>query len=240
MNYADILGRMHKQGTRPEFLPSFGRRQGKGLTSRRQALLRDLLPQLQLTVPESGRLDATVMIPGARELWLEIGFGGGEHLLQLARNHPDKGFIGAEPFINGVAKLLDPLEREKLGNIRIVPDDIRPVMKALPDACLQRIYLLFPDPWRKSRHYKRRILSHAFLDEAARLLPRGGILQLATDHRDYSVWMLEHILARRDFSWQAESCRDWQEPPAEWVSTRYEQKAKEQGRQPVYLRLTRQ
>jgi tRNA (guanine-N7-)-methyltransferase len=229
-------------------LPSFGRRQGRKLKLTKQDLLSEMLPRYLLTAEEGLHpIKAMHEAEGSEgqevfpnKIWLEIGFGGGEHLYQLAKNHPTVLMIGAEPYMHGVGSLLKYMANDDAPNIRIVPDDMRPVMKLLPDGSVERIYLLFPDPWRKARHYKRRILSHLFLDEAARLLPKGGVLQLATDHQDYSVWMLEHIFQRKDFAWAAQSYRDWHEPPAEWVPTRYESKAKKQGRLPVYLKLIRQ
>ncbi len=240
MNCADISVPMQKPATRPEHLPSFGRRLGRKLTPHKQWLLDEFLPQLVLKAPEPGKLNTACIVPGAREIWLEIGFGGGEHLAALAKEYPDVAMIGAEPYLNGVVKLLGKIEREGIKNIRLVPDDVRPVMDALPDHSLQRIYLLFPDPWPKQRHYKRRIVTQAFLDNVARLLPQGGVLQLATDHYDYSVWMFEQLLQRMDFKWQADSFRDWHLPPQNWTQTRYEAKTGKQGRQPVYLKFIRQ
>lgn len=221
-------------------LRSFGRRHGRKLREHPQQLVETLLPRLQLSAPvDGGRLDAKALQGDKRALWLEIGFGAGEHLLQLAQNHPDVMMIGGEPYMNGVSLLLKAIEKTKVENIHIVPDDIRPVMKALPDGSLERIYLLFPDPWPKRKQQKRRILNHAMLDEMARLIPAGGILQLATDHYDYSVWMLEHLHQRPEFTWQAESVHDWHEPPTHWVPTKYETKTRAEGRQPVYLRFIR-
>ncbi len=243
---------------------TFGRRIGRGLTPEKRALVSNFLPEFCLEVPASGQLNAAEVRQDKRAIWLEIGFGGGEHLWQLSQNNPDVMMIGGEPFINGVASLLELIEKsylqqqpdqvgggEAVGsgaalapvreaqNIRIVPNDIRPIMKALPDASLERIYVLFPDPWPKSRHHKRRIINRDVLDDAARLLPSGGILQLATDHADYSVWMLEQLLAHPAFAWQAECYKDWHEPPQGWVATRYETKTRAEGRQPVYLKFTR-
>lgn len=232
MNSANISAQVlpHDKPHNEKPLPSFGRRQGRKLNATKVRLLEELLPRFKL-----GNLTD---LP--QPLWMEIGFGGGEHLHQLAKNHPEVTIIGAEPYLHGISSLLKHIEDEPVENIRIVPDDIRPVMQALPAGSVQRVYLLFPDPWRKTKHYKRRIFNHKFLDEVARLLPKDGILQLATDHRDYSVWILEHIQQRQDFKWVSESFKDWHEPPTEWVSTRYELKAKQQGREPVYLKLIRQ
>lgn len=229
-------------------LPSFGRRQGRKLRTVKQDLLREVLPGYLLTTEENSNPSEARREAGGSEAlgacpqktWIEIGFGGGEHIHQLALQRPEANIIGGEPYLHGICNLLKLLQTQPAHNLRIVPDDIRPVMQALPAGSVERVYLLFPDPWRKLRHHKRRIFNHHFLDEVARLLPPGGILQLATDHRDYSVWMLEHLLTRKDFRWQANSCHDWQNPPEGWISTRYEQKAKAQGRDAVYLRLIRQ
>lgn len=235
MNSADISAQVPPQNKlhNEKPLPSFGRRQGRKIKSTKQDLLSEMLPRYLWTAEGDSN-------PTTKKIWLEIGFGGGEHLYQLAKNHPEVLMIGAEPYWHGVASLLKHIATEDAPNIRIVPDDMRPVMQAMPNGSVERVYLLFPDPWRKARHYKRRIFNHSFLDEVARLLPKGGVLQLATDHRDYSVWMLEHIQQRQDFKWVSDSFRDWHEPPTEWVPTRYELKAKKQGREPVYLKLIRQ
>jgi tRNA (guanine-N7-)-methyltransferase len=257
----------------PAPLRSFGRRHGRKLRDQPQWLVDNLLPSLRITLPEEGRIDISALKGDKRALWLEIGFGSGEHLLQLAQKHPDVMVLGAEPYMNGVARLLASIAEQKpdilnvlqeLGipaqgaarsvgfgvqspqrtkcnesNIRIFPDDVRLLMQALPDASLERIYLLFPDPWPKRKQQKRRILNYILLDEIARLLIPGGVLQLATDHYDYSVWMLEHLHQRPEFIWQADSCRDWHEPPEHWVATKYETKTRAEGRQPVYLRYLR-
>ena len=227
----------------PEFLSSFGRRIGRRLKPQKQQLIDELLPRLQVAAPKDA---VTKLVPAhlfpesqAAPIWLEIGFGGGEHLASLAQTHPSVNFIGAEPYYNGVASLLEKIEQEAITNIRVVADDIRPVMKALPDGTLERIYLLFPDPWPKPRHFKRRIVSQEFLAEVERLLPVGGILQLATDHYDYSVWMFEQVLQRTALRWTAGTHDDWHEPPKDWQVTRYETKTRAEGRKPVYLRFER-
>ena len=167
--------------------------------------------------------------------WLEIGFGAGEHLFHFAKNHPDKKVIGAEPYWNGIAKLLVQLEETPLPNLSIIPDDIRPWLQALPAASLDGVYLLFPDPWPKKGHHKRRILNHALLDLIAHALKPNGLLRIATDHVDYSVWMMEHLLTREDFTWTAQSVQDWHEPFTDWQQTRYQRKTTQEGRLPIFL-----
>lgn len=170
-----------------------------------------------------------------RVVRLEIGFGSGEHLAAQARANPNVGFIGCEPFINGVVKLLAVIETESLQNIRLFTDDARRLCAALAPESIAHIDILFPDPWPKSRHHKRRLLSHKTLAMLHRIQPAGGTLQLATDHRDYSAWMLEHLRDSKHYEWLAECAADFEQPPASWVQTRYQRKTSEQGREPVFL-----
>lgn len=190
-------------------------------------------------MPEDGRLDPAQLFPAARELWLEIGFGGGEHLASQARAHPDVGFVGVEPFVTGVARLLAEMTAGGLGNIRIFPDDARLLLPALPDGSLGRIFVLFPDPWPKKRHHKRRIVNPETVAEFARLLRPGGELRIATDDVGYARWILAACLAEPRLEWLAERAADWRERPADWPPTRYEQKALAAGRRPVYFRFRR-
>ena len=224
-----------------EFLPSFGRRQGHKLREPHQRLFETLLPRLRLTPLAKGEFyQADAIVPGSHGLRLELGFGGGEHLAAQARLHPGIGFIGGEPFVNGVASMLAHIQKDGLSNIRVVDDDIRPVMASLPDGCLEGIYVLFPDPWPKRKHFKRRVVQQAFLLEAARLLKPVGFLLLATDHVDYSCWMLEQMAGVKElFAWQAEVMADWHNPPEGWTPTRYEMKTRAEGREPVFLRYVR-
>ena len=168
--------------------------------------------------------DPRAMMPGAREVWLEIGFGGGEHLATQAANVPDVLVLGAEPFINGVASALRHIEEAELGNIRLHAGDARDLMGRLPDASLARIFILFPDPWPKVRHRKRRLFDAAFLVEAARLLAPGGRLRFATDWADYADQALAAVAADPRWLWTAEAADDWRRAPADHVATRYEAK----------------
>lgn len=212
-------------------LRSFGRRKGRNLRPTKQGLFDDLLPRLQMSLPQAAGLKPQSSV------WLEIGFGGGEHLAHLAGLHPEVQFIGCEPYVNGVAGLLSHIDEHKLKNIRIYSDDARDLVAALPDNSLERVFVLYPDPWPKTRHNKRRIISAEFLDALARVMKEGAELRLATDSADYATWMLERLLANKNFQWTAKTCDDWLNPPPEWISTRYEQKALA-GR-PTYLNFKR-
>ena len=168
-------------------------------------------------------------------VWLEIGFGAGEHLAAQAEAHPAVGFIGCEVFENGVAKLLAEIEQHQLSNIRLFLDDARLLLAALSEASLARVFILFPDPWPKLRHHKRRIVSRTTLDALARVMIDGAELRLATDDRGYLAWMLEHTTRHPDFQWLARRPADWRNRPSDWPATRYEQKAIAAGRRPTFL-----
>ena len=218
----------------------YGRRQGPKLRPGRRRLLDELLPRVGFSVEPGARLDpATLFDPRPRAVWLEIGFGGGEHLEIQAARHPELGFLGVEPFRNGVARLLEAVERRDLANVRVLMDDARLLLEALADASLERVFILFPDPWPKARHHKRRIVNPATVRELARVLRPGGELRLATDDAAYARWMLEVLLAEPRFDWLAERAADWRELPPDWVPTRYEAKARAAGRRPVLLRFAR-
>ncbi len=199
-----------------------------------------LLPQLGFAVPESGQLDPRALFATPVEaVWLEIGFGAGEHLAAQAKAHPELGLIGCEVFENGVVKLLAELQRLALGNVRVLMDDARLLLAALPEASLARVFILFPDPWPKLRHHKRRLVAPATLDALARTMCDEAELRLASDDADYLAWMLEHATAHPDFAWLARRPGDWRERPADWPPTRYEQKALAAGRSPAFLRFRR-
>lgn len=218
----------------------YGRRQAKPLRPRPQRLVTDLLPTLAVTPDHVGALIAA----WEGRVWLEVGFGGGEHLAWQAARHPDTLMLGAEPFLNGVGKLLGLIEDQGLTNIRILHGDVRPLMAALPDQSVDRLFVLHPDPWPKKKHHKRRMISPAFLDQAARILPPGGHLRVSSDIPDYVRWTLMHIQRhnRREmtFRWTARRRRDWTVRPEDWPQTRYEAKALREGRSPAYLDFIRQ
>ena len=201
-----------------------------------QELIRNLLPQRSL--PE-GRLDLADLFPGLTSFAFEVGFGGGEHLAAQAEQNPGTGFIGCEPFTNGVAKLLTQIKTRSLSNVRVVPDDARDVLVRLPDASLSIFFILFPDPWPKLRHHKRRFVQTETLTQIARALKRGGELRIATDHMDYAAWALVHLMRDLRFEWHACRAADWRARPDDWVATRYEQKALNAGKNCIYLRFFR-
>jgi tRNA (guanine-N7-)-methyltransferase len=230
-----------KNGEREERdLRSYGRRRGRKPSARQAALLEHELPRvaLSLSLPPPARL-GDLFAPAVEEVWLEIGFGGGEHLLWQARANPHVGLIGCEPFEDGVVKALSAIEREKLANIRLYADDARPLLRWLPDAAIARGFILFPDPWPKKRHQKRRLVSPATLAELARIMRSGAELRVATDISDYARWILLAVREQKSFSWTAGGARDWRERGADWPSTRYEQKAIREGRRCSYFRFRR-
>jgi tRNA (guanine-N7-)-methyltransferase len=199
-----------------------------------------LLPRLAINVPASGQLDIAALFGNAHpSTWLEIGFGGGEHLAQMAEQHPQIGFIGCEVFENGIVKLLAQIERRRRDNIRIFPDDARFITAALPPASVGRVFILFPDPWPKRRQHKRRIVSRATLDTLAEIMTDDAELRMATDDAGYLCWILEHITAHPAFEWLARRPADWRERPPDWPPTRYEAKARAAGRPPTFLRVRR-
>lgn len=218
----------------------YGRRRGRPLRQGRLQLKDRLLPRLAIALPERGPLDpAALFSPGPAAVWLEIGFGAGEHLAAQAELHPDIGMIGCEVFENGVARLVAEIARRDLRNIRIYPDDARALLDALAPASLGRVFILFPDPWPKQRHHKRRLVAPATLDRLAILMMPGAELLLASDDHDYVAWMLEHATAHPAFRWLARCPGDWRERPPDWPPTRYEEKARAAGRMPAFLRFVR-
>ena len=193
-----------------------------------------LLPRL--IIPEEGSVDPARLFPEPKQAyWLEIGFGGGEHLAAQAERHPECGLIGCEVFTNGVAKALVHIDVQKLENIRLYTEDVRSLLERLPNYSLHRVFILFPDPWPKKRHYKRRLINADLLKELHRVLVSGGALRIATDHRDYLTWILAHMVKTPLFKWAAGRSEDWKKAPADHITTRYEAKAIRQGRIPTYL-----
>jgi tRNA (guanine-N7-)-methyltransferase len=209
----------------------YGRRKGPKLSAHQRHLIDTLLPQLALK-PELGA-DPKTYFDHADDVWLEVGFGAGEHLLWQAQHHPNVGMIGAEPYISGVAKLLSKIDEAKTSNIRLYIDDARDIIDALPDASLGRVFILFPDPWPKTRHHKRRFVQMDLLDRLARVMKPGAELRFASDDAPYFEWTLERVRAHPDFEWTAASSADWLSRPEGWPQTRYE--AKELHGKPAYL-----
>jgi tRNA (guanine-N7-)-methyltransferase len=217
---------------RPRF---FGRRQGKGLRRGALDLIDAMLPGLEVPMPGPGEtVDPRLLFPGAvRQVWLEVGFGGGEHVADQAEAHPDVGVIGCEVFRNGIASLLGHLRDRNLGNVRVFPEDVRLLLPALPDASLGRVFVLFPDPWPKTRHAERRFISTATLDVLARLLADGGELRVASDDPVYAAWAARHLDGHPAFE-KVLATTDRALVPADWPATRYEQKCIT-GRAPVFF-----
>jgi tRNA (guanine-N7-)-methyltransferase len=218
----------------------YGRKRGRPLRAGQRSLAERLLPRLAIDLPASGRIDPALLFsPPPRSVWLEIGFGSGEHLAAHADAKRDIGFIGCEVFENGIAKLLGEIERRPLGNIRLFIDDAHLLVAALPPASIARVFILFPDPWPKARHHKRRIVSTETLDQLARIMTDEAELRLASDDCAYFSWMLERVTGHPAFDWLARRPADWRKRPADWPPTRYEEKARGAGGAPFFLRARR-
>ena len=202
-------------------LRSFGRLKSRPIKPRQAALVEARLPGLRIP---PGPLAPRDLMPAAREVWLEIGFGGGEHMAAQASRAPDTLILGAEPFLNGVASAVRHIDEQGLTNVRLQDGDVRELIARLPDACLDRVFILFPDPWPKSRHHKRRLVQTDTVAELARLLKPGGRLRFASDVAHYVDWALEIIGADPAFTWTAARADDWRVPPADHITTRYEDK----------------
>jgi tRNA (guanine-N7-)-methyltransferase len=202
-------------------LRSYGRLKSRPIKPRQAALVETHLPALR--VP-AGPVDPAALKPGATETWLEIGFGGGEHMAAQAARRPDVLVLGAEPFTNGVASAVRHIEEQALTNVRLHDGDVRELMARLPDASLARVFILFPDPWPKARHQKRRLIQPETVAELGRLIRPGGKLRFASDWADYVDQALERIISSGIFTWQGERPDDWRVPPADHVTTRYEEK----------------
>lgn len=218
----------------------YGRHKGHRLSQRQAKLVDSLLPRLRVDLSEDApsQLQQLFSVPVSRVV-MEIGFGGGEHLAWQAAKNPDTGFIGCEPFVNGVAKVLMQIEDEVLENIRLHDDDARFVLDWLPENSLDQIYILFPDPWPKKRHHKRRFISEETLDQLSRPLKSGGIVHVASDIGDYVRATLVAFTYHDDFEWLDEKASDWRVRPENRPVTRYEQKALDAGRVPSYLTFRR-
>lgn len=221
-------------------LPLHGRRRGRTLRPGQKRLIGGSLPQVAVGMPASGRLDPGPLFGAVRRpIWLEIGFGGGEHLVFQAERQRQAGLLGCEVFESGIVKLLAEIERRRLGNIRVFADDARLLIAALPPASIDRVFILFPDPWPKRRHHKRRIVSRETLDRLAEIMTNGAELRLATDDWNYLCRMLEQVTDHPAFEWLARRPTDWRERPPDWPPTRYEEKARAAGRAPSFLRVKR-
>ncbi len=221
----------------------YGRLKGKSLKNSQKSYLEEDLSALSPGAvgwgenPERVPLDLNQLF-GEKPVWLEVGFGGGEHLVHQAADNPDVGIIGAEPYINGVAMLLGKIRRAGVENLAVHPGDARDLMDVLPERSIGRAFLLYPDPWPKKRHHRRRFVTPEHLEPLARVMQPGAILRVATDIPDYVRQTLEEV-PRAGFEWLAERPSDWREPWDDWISTRYEQNALREGRVPHYLTFRR-
>ncbi|MGM0740731.1 MAG: tRNA (guanine(46)-N(7))-methyltransferase TrmB [Pseudomonadota bacterium] len=217
----------------------YGRFKGKGLRPSQQAYLDEDLAKLSPgpvgwdVNPERQEIDLASLF-GGRDVWLEIGFGGGEHMVHQAVTNPDVGIIGCEPYINGVAMLLGKIRDSGAQNIAVHPGDVRDMFDVLPAGSISRAFLLYPDPWPKKRHHRRRFVTPEHLEPLSKVLKKGAIFRVATDIPDYVRQTLEQV-PRHGFEWLAERPADWREPWNDWISTRYEEKALREGRRPHYL-----
>jgi tRNA (guanine-N7-)-methyltransferase len=213
----------------------FGRRKGHALRARQASLFDSLLPHLALDLTTPPPDDLRTLFAAANDVRIESGFGGGEHLMAEAERHPDTGFIGIEPFLNGMGKALAVIEERNLSNIRLHHGDATDVLAWLSPASITRFDLLYPDPWPKRRHWKRRFVQDQSVAAIARIVRPGGELRFASDIADYVAWTLVRLLRSPDFTWTAETADDWRLPWPGFTSTRYEAKAKREGRVPAYL-----
>lgn len=218
-----------------------GRRHARRIAPSQKALLERLLPEIEITLPTAPPLLDPAQLFGAwaEEVWLEVGFGKGEHLIWQAVRNPSIGFIACEPFVNGVAALLAGIESNGIENIRIYVGDAAELIQLLPAGSLARAFILFPDPWPKKRHHKRRFISQDNLSALAEKLCDNAELRIATDHSDYCRWTVQNMDRSRDFEWLAEGPDDWRCRTDDWPSTRYEEKALRKGAKCAYLRYSR-
>jgi tRNA (guanine-N7-)-methyltransferase len=215
----------------------YGRSRGKALRAGQKRLLAEALPLFSIAPKDLA--EGRVFARRPREVWLEIGFGAGEHLVEQAKANPDVGFVGCEPFLNGVVAALAGLKRDDISNVRLRHGDAQAVMEAVPDAFFSRVFVLYPDPWPKRRHNKRRLIAQGVIDTLARVMAAGAELRFATDIDDYAGWTLAHFFASPHFRWAATQANDWRRPWPEWRPTRYEAKARFESRRSVYLTFVR-
>ena len=215
----------------------YGRSRGKTLRAGQERLLAEELPLFSIA-PEALATGSAFAAP-PREVWLEIGSGAGEHLIEQAKANPDVGVVGCEPFLNGVVATLAGLKREQLSNVRLRRGDAQTIIESAPDAFFSRVFILYPDPWPKRRHHKRRVIAPDTIEALARIMRPSAELRFATDVDDYAGWTLTRFLASPHFRWAATRADDWRRPWPEWRSTRYEAKARSEGRRSVYLTFVR-
>jgi tRNA (guanine-N7-)-methyltransferase len=215
----------------------YGRSRGKALRDGQKRLLAEALPIFSIAPDDLA--EGRVFPRTPQEVWLEIGFGAGEHLVDRAKANPDVGVVGCEPFLNGIVAALAGLKREDISNVRLRHGDAQAVIEAAPDAFFSRVFVLYPDPWPKRRHNKRRLIARGMIDALARVMREGAELRFATDIDDYAGWTLARFFASPHFRWAATRANDWRRPWPEWRPTRYETKARAESRRSVYLTFVR-
>lgn len=219
---------------------SFGRVRSRKPSPRQRHLMEEALPRLRLDLDALRKRPLLDVFDNlVTEVWLEVGFGGAEHMIHQASANPNVGVIGCEPFEDGVIKALTAIGQGGLRNVRLHPDDVRPLLRALPSACLSKAFILFPDPWPKTRHVKRRLISKPFLDRLAEAMKPGAELRIATDIDAYARTVLQAAIPHPDFRWTARHPGDWRTPWPDWPGTRYEAKALREGRRPMFLTFIR-
>jgi tRNA (guanine-N7-)-methyltransferase len=232
-------GKPESKGQRQAF-QFYGRRKGRRLREGRRSLYDEVLPELAVELPSDGSvLDPRALFETPRAVWLEIGFGGGEHLAAQAAANPTIGFIGCEVFEAGIASGLGHIVEADLKNVRLHPEDARDLLAVLAPESLDRVFLLFPDPWPKRRHEQRRFIGKANLDRLAALMRKGAELRVASDDPTYQEWVLRHVPVHPAFRWQVEAPSDWLTRPTDAIETRYEKKARAAGRTPMFFRFIR-
>ncbi len=208
----------------------FGRKSGKRMLKGQQILFTQLLPSLEIKLTKGQQFDPQEIFQNKQKIILEIGYGGGEHIAKKAKQYQNYGFIGCEVFSGGIGKLLKLIDREKINNIALFNDDALKLLNALKENSIDEIYLLYPDPWPKKKHHKRRFISKLTLEKMAKVLKKGAKFYFATDIEDYANWTLAHILQHKDFSLNLGPPASWHQPFSDWVETRYEQKARREKR----------
>ncbi len=215
----------------------YGRSRGKSLRAGQKGLLAEALPLYSIAMEDLAQ--GRAFTPTPREVWLEIGFGAGEHLIEQAKANPEVGIVGCEPFLNGIAAAITGLEREDISNVRLRSGAAQAVIETAPDAFFSRVFVFYPDPWPKRRHHKRRLLSRSMIGSLARVMRQGAELRFATDIDDYAGWTLARFLASPQFRWTVAQAEEWRRPWPEWRPTRYEAKARFEGRRSIYLTFVR-
>tara|TARA_R110002050_G_scaffold8396_4_gene30807 strand:- start:17389 stop:18057 length:669 start_codon:yes stop_codon:yes gene_type:complete len=217
----------------------YGRKYGRKMRQNKHRLMAELLPELEIKLEDDRLPSLESLTKGFDRINLEVGFGAGEHLALQAKEYPNELFIGCEPFINGIAALLQKVEQESLNNVRIFPDDAMLLLKALPENFFSKVFILFPDPWPKARHNKRRFVNKNNLAYLSKKMKEQAQLLLATDHDDYFEWMLKHIDQHPNFNFLSDTKEEWLKKPDLWTLTRFQEKANKAGRVSRFLRLVR-